>query len=407
MENGPAARGGISSAHDVYLGFDVGKGSHWACALKGGEAVVDRAVENRRGDVRAAIEEAMGHAGGLGVLVTVDQRNNIGSLVVREARDMGCDVAYLPGHAESRAREMYPRLAKDDRLDAWVIAHTSEASPQALLPVPDPRAARLLGSQRRHCVKLATQARNRLHAVLLEGDPELEAACDLSDGWLLGVLSELGGAAGIAGCGRRRYNSVAGRHGAPRDGADALRGLAELSVRRGFHPEGEDGCVRWLAAEILRADAEAERLEAEASSMLAGDECYRCLLTIPGIGHVSAEALVSLVDISLFATHDQLASFCGLAPKNSRSGTSVDHAAAQRSGNKELKNLLIFTVNSVVGTDSHFGRLYDRVLARSSGDPRLKRKKALKAVARKRLKVVFAVMRDLVPYDPSRWEDAA
>ena len=113
------------------------------------------------------------------------------------------------------------------------------------------------------------------------------------------------------------------------------------------------------------------------------------------------------MDISLFATHDQLASFCGLAPKNSRSGTSIDHAAAQRSGNKELKNLLIFTVNSVVGTDSHFGRLYDRVLARSSGDPRLKRKKALKAVARKRLKVVFAVMRDLVPYDPSRWEDAA
>jgi len=407
MERGATERDRISAAHDVYLGFDVGKSFHWACALRDGEAVVDRAVWNRRDDVRDAIAEARGLAGERGVLVTVDQRNNIGSLVVREARAMGCDVAYLPGHAESRAREMYPRLAKDDRLDAWVIAHTSEASPQALLPVPDPRAARLLGSQRRHCVKLATQARNRLHAVLLEGDPELEAACDLSDGWLLGVLSELGGAAGIAGCGRRRYNSVAGRHGAPRDGADALRGLAELSVRQGFHPEGEDGCVRWLAAEILRADAEAERLEAEASSMLAGDECYRCLLTIPGIGHVSAEALVSLVDISLFATHDQLASFCGLAPKNSRSGTSIDHAAGQRSGNKELKNLLIFTVNSVVGTDSHFGRLYDRVLARSSGDPRLKRKKALKAVARKRLKVIFAVMRDLVPYDASRWEGAA
>ena len=47
------------------------------------------------------------------------------------------------------------------------------------------------------------------------------------------------------------------------------------------------------------------------------------------------------------------------------------------------------------------------MLERSSGDPKLRRKRALKAVARKRLKVIFAVMRDLEPYDPSRWEGAA
>ena len=248
-----AERDRIRSAHGVHLGFDVGKSFHWACALKGEEAVVDRAVANRREDVRDAIGEAVALAGGLGVLVTVDQRNNIGSLVVREARSMGCDVAYLPGHAESQARKMYPRLAKNDRLDAWVIAHTSQASPQALLPVPDSRATRLLGSQRRHCVKLATQARNRLHAVLLEGDPELEAACDLSLPWLVGLLSELGGANGVAGCTRRRYNSLCRRLGAPQDDADELRKLAERSVEQGFHPAGEDDCVRWLAADVLRA----------------------------------------------------------------------------------------------------------------------------------------------------------
>ena len=397
----------ISSAHGVYLGFDVGKSFHWACALKGEEAVVDRAVANRRDDVRDAIGEAVALAGGLGVLVTVDQRNNIGSLVVREARAMGCDVAYLPGHAESQARRMYPRLAKSDRFDAWVIAHTSQASPQALLPVPDSTATRLLGSQRRHCVKLATQARNRLHAVLLEGDPELEASCDLSLPWLVGVLAELGGANGIAGCSKRRYNSLCARLGAPAGEADDLRGIAERSRGRGFHPRGEDDCVRWLAADILRADAEAARLRAESHRILSGDECYRCLLTVPGIGPVCAEALVSLVDISLFEGHGQLASLCGLAPANSSSGTSIDHVTAPRSGNKELKNLLIFTVNSLIGTKGYFGRYYDRVLERSSGSAKVRRKKALKAVARKRLKVIFAVMRDLKPYDPSRWGDAA
>jgi transposase len=310
----------IGARHDVYLGFDVGKSFHWACALMGGEAVVDRRVANARDDVRAAIGEAIGLAGDLGVLVTVDQRNNIGALVVREARAMGCDVAYLPGISEKRARDMFPGVAKDDRLDAWVIAHTSEASPQALLPVPDSRATRLVGSQRRHCVKLATQARNRLHAVLLESDPEFEAAVDLHDAWALGVLSELGGAVGIAGCPKRRYNSLCKRLRAPRDEADELRRLAERSAAGGSHPEGEDGCVSWLAEGIRRADAEAARLKAESRRILAGDECYRCLLTIPGIGHVCAEALVSLVDISLFGSHGQLASFCGLAPADSKSG---------------------------------------------------------------------------------------
>ena len=165
--------------------------------------------------------------------------------------------------------------------------------------------------------------------------------------------------------------------------------------------------MRWLAADILRADAEAARLRAESHRMLADDECYRCLLTVPGIGPVCAEALVSLVDISLFEGHGQLASLCGLAPANSSSGTSIDHATAPKSGNKELKNLLIFTVNSLIGTDGYFGRYYDRVLERSSGGAKVRRKKALKAVARKRLKVIFAVMRDLKPYDPSRWEDSA
>ena len=168
-----------------------------------------------------------------------------------------------------------------------------------------------------------------------------------------------------------------------------LTGIAYSTMRRGL------------------ADAEAERLKAESHRALADDECYRCLLTIPGIGPVCAEALVSLVDISLFESHHKLASLCGLAPADSKSGSSIDGSSTPRSGNKELKNLLIFTVNSLVGTDNYFGRYYDKVLEGTKGEPKVRRKKALKAVARKRLKVIYAVMRDLVPYDPSKWEKRA
>ncbi|MBP3885092.1 MAG: IS110 family transposase, partial [Olsenella sp.] len=227
-----------------------------------------------------------------------------------------------------------------------------------------------------------------------ESDPALEAACDLSSAWQLSVMSELGGAAGISAAGKRRYRSLCGRLGAREAARDALWEAAVASARDGFHPDAEDALVRSLAAEILAADAERASLEADIASRLSGDEAYRCLLTVPGIGAKTATALVTMVDVSLFGSDDRLASYCGLAPANSQSGTSIDSASATRAGNRQLKNLLIFSCNSLVGTKNRFGRYYEE--CRNRG---MRHNKALKAVARKRLGVIYAIMRDRVPYE--------
>ena len=83
-----------------------------------------------------------------------------------------------------------------------------------------------------------------------------------------------------------------------------------------------------------------------------------------------------------------------LAPADSRSGTPVDSSHSSRAGNKTLKNLLIFSCNSLVGTKNRFGRYYDECASRG-----MRRNRALKAVARKSLGVIYAVMRDRVPYE--------
>ncbi|WP_373578487.1 transposase [Parafannyhessea umbonata] len=71
-----------------------------------------------------------------------------------------------------------------------------------------------------------------------------------------------------------------------------------------------------------------------------------------------------MVDVSLFDGDDRLASYCGLAPADSRSGTSIDSSHSSRAGNKTLKNLLIFSCNSLVGTKNRFGRYYDECASR-------------------------------------------
>lgn len=252
----------------------------------------------------------------------------------------------------------------------------------------------LLSSQLAYATRRATMARNRLHAVPLESDPAPEAAADLSSAWQLSVMSELGGASGVAAAGKRRCRALCGRLRAREAARDALWDEAVASARDGWHSDAEDALVRGLAAEILAVDSERASIEHELARRLSGDEAHRCLPAVPGIGAKTAAALATTVDISPFDSDDRLASYCGLAPADSRSGTSIDSTSATRAGNGQLKNLLVFSCNSLVGTKSRFGRYYDECRARG-----MRHNKALKAVARKRLGVIYAIMRDRVPYE--------
>lgn len=66
---------------------------------------------------------------------------------------------------------------------------------------------------------------------------------------------------------------------------------------------------------------------------------------------------------------------------------------ASRRGDARLKSLLIFSCNSLVRPSGRYGEYYRACRARGMGHGR-----ALKAVARKRLRAIYAVMRDRVPY---------
>lgn len=103
--------------------------------------------------------------------------------------------------------------------------------------------------------------------------------------------------------------------------------------------------------------------------------------------------MVVSIDIADFADHGRLASYCGLAPRNRRSGTSIPSVSASRQGNRRLKNLLAFSCNRLARSRNRWGEYCAR--CRDGGMPH---GKALKAVARKRLEVIYAIMGDKVPY---------
>ena len=74
-------------------------------------------------------------------------------------------------------------------------------------------------------------------------------------------------------------------------------------------------------------------------------------------------------------------------------GTSLNSVSSSRQGNKQLKNLLVFSCSCLARGQGYYREYYER--CRDRGMPY---KAAIKAVARKRLKVIYAVMRDVRPY---------
>lgn len=153
------------------LGIDVGKSSHSACALDAGGGVAFRAeLANRPDDIDRLLERA-----GSGALVVVDQKRNIGALVLARAHAHGNPCAYLPGYAEKQARGMFPGIAKTDAIDAEVIARTALGVPRALRPAPEEpegtASLRILSSQREFASSARTRAKNRLRAGPARGRP--------------------------------------------------------------------------------------------------------------------------------------------------------------------------------------------------------------------------------------------
>lgn len=282
------------------LGIDVGKSSHSACALDAEGGIAFRAeLANRPDDIDRLLERA-----GSGALVVVDQKRNIGALVLARAHAHGNPCAYLPGYAEKQARGMFPGIAKTDAIDAEVIARTALGAPRALRPAPEEpegtASLRILSSQREFASSARTRAKNRLRATLLEADPALERAVDPSSRWQVSMLAEFGGAAGCSAAGWRRFSNAARRAGAPAAGARRLWEALLASSRSGRRlPAGEDVAVRMLAREIASLDADIEELDSLVADSLAGDEVYECLLTVPGIGPKTAAALVTSIDILL------------------------------------------------------------------------------------------------------------
>ncbi|MCH4053533.1 IS110 family transposase [Parafannyhessea umbonata] len=394
----------MEAARGVVLGFDVGRYSHHMTAIdaRTGEVVASRGVEQTEPDIREAIEPyALGDAA-----VVVDQPGDLSSLLLAVARDMGLGVGFITPRAMAKGIELYGGELKSDAHDSFVIADLAARIPSLVRPVPERRAdveeLASLMSYDRELTDDVRRAASRIHELPLATCPALGAVYAgqrVKQRLPLAMLARFGGAGGLSAAGRGEVEGWA--RGQPRCGArglafvgSALDAVGSQGVATTSSPF-YDELLRIEAASLRSALDAREAVGARVDELLGRIPDAQVLLSMPGVGRVTAATFVSEVpDVGAFASAAKLAAYAGLAPRVRQSGRSLNSVTRPRAGNRRLKRALVLSAARSVDFCEESRAYYDR--KRSEGRCHYS---AVVALARRRINVMYAMLRDGKRYE--------
>jgi transposase len=152
-----------------------------------------------------------------------------------------------------------------------------------------------------------------------------------------------------------------------------------------------------LVVQLRRLDEAIDRLDKTIAKGAQADARARRLMTVPGIGPITASAITASVpDVSGFEGPREFAAFLGLTPRQHSSGGKARLGRISKMGNRYLRKLLVVGAHAV---------LYHRkphTDALRTWAKRLLEKKPFKlvavALANKMARIVFALMKSQTHY---------
>lgn len=398
-------------AQPVWAGVDAGKADHYCVVIDSeGQRLLSRRVANDEtalvelistvqaladdGDITWAIDL---NAGGAALLITL--------LIAAEQR-----LLYIPGRTVHHASGGYRGEGKTDAKDAAVIADQARMR-RDLQPfrAGDDIAVelRILTSRRTDLVADRTRAINRLRAQLLEYFPALERAFDYSTSKAaLVLLTGYQTPDGLRRAGSARLAAWLTKRKARNAAAVAATAIEAANAQHTIVPGQQlaAAVVARLAEEVMALDTEIAETETMIEDRFRRHRHAEILLSMPGFGvTLGAEFLAATGgDISAFASTDRLAGAAGLAPVPRDSGRISGNLKRPRRYNRRLLRACYLSAQIAIRTDPASRIYYDR--KRTEGKTHTQ---AVIALARRRLNVLWAMLRDHKPYQPTAPTTAA
>lgn len=386
----------------AWVGVDAGKGHHWAAVVDdAGTTLWSRRIANDETAILTAIGEIMGLAEE--VEWAVDISGTASALLLALLAAHGSTAVYVPGRTVNRMAGAYRGEAKTDARDAYVIAETARhRNDFSRIDVPAQLAAdlALLTAHRADLVADRVRMINRLRDVLTGIFPALERAFDYSahKGALV-LLTGYQTPAAIRRCGRTRLVAWLTRRKVR--GADevATTALDAAAAQQTTLP-GEDiaaGIVADLARQILALDDRIKGLDTRIRERFQTHPQAEIIESVPGIGPIlGAEFLVSAGDLAAYTDAGHLASAAGLVPVPRDSGRRTGNLHRPKRYSRRLRRVFYLSAQTSIIRPGPNRDFY--LKKRSEG---LKHTQAVIALARRRVAVLWALLRDNRVFTPA------
>jgi transposase len=395
----------------VAVGIDVAKDFHWVQAVdrRDSEPLFSGSVDNTPSAIAALVEQLEGLRDRGRLTAGIDVVGGIAGLLTAMLLEAGIEVVHVSGLAVNRAREgTSGGEHKSDPRDAAVIAdqvrHRRDL--RRIEPAGELDAEiRLLVARRRELVTDQTRRISRLRDLLASIHPGLEHVVDPTTKAGQQLLRRYVTPSEIRRAGRRRLiehilraGRIRRRH-AEELAEQALAAAHEQTITiTGERVAAE--LIRELAAEAAHTRSRLAELDRELQTALARHPDAALIQSLPGMGvTLAAEFIAEAGSIERFPTPDKLAAAAGLAPVLKQSG-KVRYLKRAHGGNKALKR--VFFQSAFCSLSHPDSKAYYR----RKRDQRKTHHQAVLALARRRVDVLHAILRNRTPYELRHTEAA-
>ncbi|WP_405362629.1 IS110 family transposase [Kitasatospora sp. NBC_00085] len=392
----------------AWAGVDAGKGHHWAAVVDdAGATLWSKKIENEETAILTALGEILELADQ--VHWAVDISGTASALLLALLAAHGQQAVYVPGRTVNRMSGAYRGEAKTDARDAYVIAETARQRRDfTAIEVPAQLAAdlALLTAHRTDLIADRVRMINRLRDVLTGIFPALERAFDYSShkGALV-LLTGYQTPAALRRRGRARLTAWLANRSVR--GADAVAATA-LEAADAQHTvlPGEEvaaAIVADLAAQILALDDRLKRIDKQIRDTFHTHPQAEIIESMPGIGPIlGAELVVAAGDLMAYADAGHLASAAGLVPVPRDSGRRTGNLHRPKRYSRRLRRVFYMSAQTSIIKDGPNRDFY--LKKRAEG---CKHVQAIIALARRRVSVLWALLRDNRIFTPDPVAQAA
>lgn len=177
-------------------------------------------------------------------------------------------------------------------------------------------------------------------------------------------------------------------------------------IKNQLHAETTQACPHFKSIERMRTrvnllDAQEQEIKEDIDDIISANPAIKQVVdritTLPGVGVLTAAAVLGETNgFELIRNKSQLSSYAGLDVREKQSGTSVKgKPRISKKGNRNLRKSMYLPALTAVRWDDNFKDIYARLVSKHGI-----KKKALVAVQRKILELIYILFKNETIYDP-------